>query len=326
MKPTIIDCDPGIDDAIAILLAFASPELDVRAITTVAGNTTVERTTANAHRLLHLIGRTDVPVGRGASQPLVRAAGAPIDDIHGTDGLGDAGIPPAPEPETQRDAIQLIIETVESSPEPVTLIAVGPLTNIALLHAVRPDIVDRLERIVIMGGAAKGGNVAPTAEYNIWFDPEAAQRVFGLDVDIVMVGLDVTQKAITRPIHWAELEKGGLASQQILAMNAFYSAYHASRGGEELTMQHDALAVAAAIRPDLVTVVPARVNVECASPLTVGTTVVDVANPREGGRVRVALDVEVEEFNEFLVSRIARFLSEVDARTGKFLAGVSAAS
>jgi pyrimidine-specific ribonucleoside hydrolase len=317
-RPVIIDTDPGIDDAVAILLALASPELDVRALTTVAGNSTIEHTTHNAGRLLRLVGRSDIPVGRGASRPLVRPPAPASEQVHGSDGFGNAGIDDSATEADPRPAVQLITDVVEDSAEPVTLIAVGPLTNVALLDAMRPDILRRLDRIIVMGGAARGGNRLPTAEFNVWFDPEAARRVFALGLDVTMVGLDVTEQAITPASAWQPLEDGGEAAAAILAMNRFYAGFHAgSQEGrfldgpdEPYTMQHDSLAVAAAIRPDLLRTVPAYVQVECGSPLTEGTTVVDLRN--DLGRqpnAQVALGVDVPRFNELLIGRIADYLN-----------------
>jgi pyrimidine-specific ribonucleoside hydrolase len=307
--PVIIDTDPGIDDAVAILLALASPELDVRALTTVAGNSTIERTTRNAGRVLHLAGRTDIPVGQGAASPLVRLDRRSIDEVHGVDGLGDVGVPDSPVAPDPRGAIGLITDVVESSAEPVTLIALGPLTNVALLDALRPDILRRIGRIVYMGGAARGGNHLPTAEYNVWFDPEAAARVFALGLDIVMVGLDVTERAVTLPERWAPLEGLGPAADAVLAMNRFYAGYHEKEHGAAYTIQHDALAVAATIQPDLLTTVPAHVAVEHSSELTLGTTVTDLEG-RFGGTVnaQVAMDVDLDRFNELLMSRLGGLL------------------
>ena len=316
--PVIIDCDPGIDDAVAILLALASPELNVRAITTVSGNATIERTTTNARSILKLVGRTDIPVGGGASRPLVRVAEAPTGRVHGEDGMGDVGLPDVLRWADTRTAIELITDVVESSEEPVTLIAIGPLTNLALLDAVRPDVMDRLGNVVIMGGAARGGNRRPTAEFNIWYDPEAAKRVFALGLEPTMIGLDVTEKAVTRAEMWAPLRDGGHAAETVLAMNEYYANYHVLEHGEAYTMQHDALAVAAVIDPDIISTVHAHVDVECASPLTQGTTVADIRQ-KTGLRpnTHVAVEVDVDAFNTLLIERISTFLNGISLDAAK---------
>ena len=194
--PLVIDCDPGVDDAIAILLALASPEVELLALTTVAGNLPLETTTRNALRVLALAGREDVPVAAGAARPLVVPRGRDAAVVHGADGLGGA---PAPEPRAAvvpLHAVDLLAEILERGDEPLLLAPVGPLTNIALLAALRPELLPRLGRVAVMGGADGPGNVTPAAEFNIWFDPESAARAFDSGLDITMVGLNATRAAM----------------------------------------------------------------------------------------------------------------------------------
>lgn len=307
--PVVIDTDPGIDDALAIVLAFASPEIDVRAVTTVGGNTGLANTTENALRLLHLLGRDDVPVAAGADVPLVRRDSAADPSTHGSDGFGGVRLEPAPRGGDPRGAVQLIVDAVEASDRPVTLVALGPLTNVAALVAARPDVAARLGRIVLMGGGARVlGNMTPTAEFNIWYDPEAAARVFAAGVPITMVGLDVTHQALTAPGDWDVLRGpgGGPVARAVLGMVDYYTEYHLARLGTDSTAQHDSLAVAVAVRPDLVTTRALHVDVEYVGTLTRGMTVVDVDDVSGlPATADVALEVDAEEFNRMLVTRVA---------------------
>ena len=206
--PIVIDCDPGIDDAVALLLACASPELRILGVSTVAGNVDLEHTTRNAGRVLALAGRSDVPVAAGAGRPLVRTAPGRAEHVHGDDGVNRVKLPePAAEPDP-RPAIDLLADAIGGSADPVTLVAIGPLTNVALLYAVHPEVAATLGRVVIMGGSATVGNTTAAAEFNVWSDPEAAYRVLtdpGLDraVPTTMVGLDLT---LTVPFTEADLD------------------------------------------------------------------------------------------------------------------------
>src|SRR5919201_1059211 len=173
----ILDCDPGHDDAIALLLALASPELELLGVTTVAGNQTLEKTTANALRVLEHVGRDDVPVAAGAERPLVREPFVAA-HVHGETGLDGPDLPPARGRPLDAHAVDFLAERILAAPGPPTLVPTGPLTNVALLLARHPDVAARLERIVLMGGAIAEGNVTPAAEFNIWCAPEAARRVF----------------------------------------------------------------------------------------------------------------------------------------------------
>src|SRR5438477_6800136 len=192
--PIRLDCDPGHDDAIALLLALASPEVELVGVTTVAGNQTVEKTTANAIRVLELGGRDDIPVAAGAGRPLVRDPFVAA-YVHGESGLDGPDLPPPRGGPVTQPAVEFLAERVAGR----TLVATGPLTNVALLLALHPDA--RPDRIVLMGGAIAEGNVTPAAEFNIWADPEAAARVFASGIDLTMVGLDVTHKALFTPAH-----------------------------------------------------------------------------------------------------------------------------
>ncbi|EYR65050.1 nucleoside hydrolase [Actinotalea ferrariae CF5-4] len=307
--PVVIDTDPGIDDALAIMLAFASPELDVRAVTTVGGNTGLANTTENALRLLHLLDRDDVPVAAGADVPLVRRDSRADETTHGVDGFGGVQLPAAPRGADPRGAVQLLVDAVEASDRPVTIIALGPLTNVAALIAARPDVAARLERIVLMGGGARVlGNMTPASEFNIWFDPEAAARVFAAGIPITMVGLDVTHQALTAPGDWDPLraDDAGPVARAVLGMVDYYTQYHLARVGTDSTAQHDSLAVAVAIRPDLVTTRAVHVDVEYVGTLTRGMTVVDLDGV--GGlapTADVALQVDADAFNALLISRVA---------------------
>src|SRR5213083_736683 len=235
--PILIDCDPGHDDAIALLLAVASPEVELLGVTSVAGNQTLEKTTANAIRVLEFVGRADVPVAAGADRPLVREQFV-ASEVHGETGLDGPDLPtPQSEPVAQH-AVDYLAEKIRDSERPVTLIPVGPLTNVALLFALHPDA--RPERIVLMGGAIAEGNVTPAAEFNIWCDPEAAARVFTSGIDLTMIGLDVTHKALFTNEHEQRLR--GNVGEMVTALLEFYGRFHKQYYNWNGSPIHDAVA------------------------------------------------------------------------------------
>jgi inosine-uridine nucleoside N-ribohydrolase len=306
MTRIILDCDPGHDDAIALMLALGSSEVELLGVTTVAGNQTLDKTTANAIRVLDHLGREAIPVAAGAPGPLVRD-GHFVGDVHGETGLDGPDLPPpAREPEGEH-AIDWIAGTVASESRSVTLVATGPLTNVALFIARYPELVDELERIVLMGGAMGEGNVTPAAEFNIWADPEAARRVFASGVDLTMVGLDVTQKALMTQAHADRLRAAGRAGRLVADLYGFYSRYHRGRHGLSGAPVHDALAVAHVIDASLLQTHYCGVLVDTGPEPSRGRTYVD----RWGAagwhaNCHVAVDVDAERFLELLIERITR--------------------
>src|SRR6186997_1124046 len=238
----LLDCDPGHDDAIALLLALGSDELVLRGVTTVAGNQTLEKTTANAIRVLELAGRGEIAVAAGADRPLVREPRVAA-NVHGETGLDGPDLPPPRGTPSPQHAVDFLAERLDGA----TLVATGPLTNVALLLARYPTA--RPERIVLMGGAIAEGNVTPAAEFNIWADPEAAARVFASGIDLTMIGLDVTHKALFTRTHEQRLE--GRVGEMVRALLQFYGAFHRRQYGWDGSPIHDAVAVAHVARPDL---------------------------------------------------------------------------
>src|SRR3954468_10262590 len=300
--PVIIDCDPGHDDAMALLLALASPELELSAVTTVAGNQTLEKVTANAIRILDVVNST-VPVAAGADRPLIHQANT-ASDVHGETGLDGPDLPPpsrAPEPV---HAVELMAQHLRERPH--TLIPVGPLTNIALLLALYPDLKDRIERIVLMGGAIGIGNVTPSAEFNLWVDPEAAHRVFTSGVDVTMVGLDVTHRAMLSAAKADALREHGKAGAVVADLHAFYRRFHLEVYGHDDTPVHDALAVASVIDPTLLTTDHVNVEINVTQGPCRGRTVVDfLRRPGAAPNAHVPTDVNATGFIDLLTSRIA---------------------
>jgi inosine-uridine nucleoside N-ribohydrolase len=296
--PILLDCDPGHDDAIALLLALASPEVELRGVTTVAGNQTLEKTTANALRVLELVGRDDVEVAAGAERPLVRDPFVAA-YVHGETGLDGTDLPPAQGAPAGSHAVDFLAERVDG----ITLVATGPLTNVALLLARYPEV--RPQRIVLMGGAIAEGNVTPAAEFNVWADPEAAKRVFASGLDLTMVGLDVTHKALVRTEHKERLRAAGRVGRTAAELLDFYDRFHREVYGFDGSPIHDAVALAYAFRPALLETRELNVEIECESELCRGRTVVDVW--RRTGRepnAHVAVDIDAPAFVELLVERV----------------------
>jgi len=302
----ILDCDPGHDDAIALMLALGSPEIELLGVTTVAGNQTVQKTTANAIRVLDHLGREDISVAAGAGRPLVRERQVAA-NVHGETGLDGPELPPAarePEPD---HAIDWIAKTLSAQPRAVTLVATGPLTNIALFLARYPELEPRVDRIVLMGGAIAEGNVTPAAEFNIWADPEAAQRVFSSGLDVTMVGLDVTHRALLTDVHARELAGRGIAGRLLADLYGFYVQHHRRRYNWDGAPVHDAVAVAHVIDETLLETVDCGVIVDTGPELSRGRTYVD----RWGSagwrpNCHVAVDIDSERFLGLLVERVAR--------------------
>jgi inosine-uridine nucleoside N-ribohydrolase len=304
MTRIILDTDPGHDDAIALLLALASPELEILGITTVSGNQTLEKTTANALRILEFVERTDVPVHAGAPRPLVREQWAAA-YVHGESGLDG---PELPDPETEPrkgHAIDFIAAQVEEH-DGVVLVPVGPLTNIGLLLAKHPGIESRIARVVLMGGAIAEGNVTPAAEFNVWADPEAAHRVFTSGIDVTMVGLDVTHKALLLPEKVDELRRTGRVGSLVAQLYDFYHERHVRMYGWEGSPVHDALAVAHVIRDDFVETEHRHVQVDIGPEPGRGRTYVDLWK-RTGNEpnAHVGVDANGTGFIQFLVQRLA---------------------
>jgi inosine-uridine nucleoside N-ribohydrolase len=295
--PILLDCDPGHDDAIALLLALGSPELELLGVTTVAGNQTLDKTTANAIRVLEYVGRNDVPVAAGAERPLVREPYVAA-YVHGETGLDGPELPPAQGKPVDQHAVDFLAERIEPG---VVLVPTGPLTNVALLLARYPE--RRPDRIVLMGGAIAEGNVTPAAEFNIWADPEAAARVFTSGIDLTMVGLDVTHKALFTPPHAERLE--GRAGTMVRELLDFYGRFHAEVYGFDGSPIHDALAVAQVFRPELLETKERGVKIETESELSRGRTLVDLWG-RAGWEpnCHVGVDVDADGFTELLIERI----------------------
>ncbi|HEY7358274.1 MAG TPA: nucleoside hydrolase [Ktedonobacterales bacterium] len=306
MPRIILDTDPGIDDALALFLALASPEVQLEAVTTVHGNVPVELTTRNALGLLELAERGDIPVARGSAYPLVRA---PVDAkyVHGPTGLGTLTLP---EPQTsvvKQSAADLIVERVLAAPGELTLVAVGPLTNLALALRREPGIAAQVREVVIMGGALRvPGNITPTAEFNIYADPHAAHVVFKAGWPLRLVSLDVTNRTTVNREQTRQLARQQSAiSSTIEAMLEFYFEVFAPTFGNNVLRLHDPLALAAAFNPDFIQWEPAYVDVELTGTLTFGETVAFFQ--RAGApepNMQVSGGVDAERFVAWFLERL----------------------
>ena len=296
--PILLDCDPGHDDAIALLLALASPEVQLLGVTTVAGNQTLEKTTANAIRVLDFVGRDDVSVAAGASRPLVREPFVAA-YVHGETGLDGPDLPPPQREPLEQNAVEFLAEHAAGT----TLLAVGPLTNVALLLERHPSA--RPDRLVVMGGSIGLGNVTPAAEFNVWADPEAAAQVFASGLDVTMVGLDVTHEALLRTEHVERLRESGRTGRMVAELYDFFHRFHAQTYGFAGSPIHDAVAVAHVIQPGLVRTEHRHVAIECGSELTRGRTVVDLWRRTEHpANAHVGVGVDADAFVELLLERI----------------------
>jgi len=279
-KKIILDCDPGHDDAIAMLLAWGNPEIDLVGVTTVMGNQTIEKVTRNALAVARVAGITGVPFARGAHRPLVREAQV-AEAIHGSSGLDG---PVLPEPTVildRRHAVDFIIETVMASePGEITLVPTGPLTNIALAVRMEPRIATRVREVVLMGGGVNVGNWSATSEFNIVADPEAAHIVFDESWPVTMVGLDVTHQALATPTVASAIEAVGTGPARFVGelLDFFANAYRGEQGFE-FPPVHDPCAVAYVIEPSVLTTVPVPLRVELSGALTLGMTVADFRAP-----------------------------------------------
>jgi len=295
-RPVILDCDPGHDDALALALALASPGLDVLGVTTVAGNAPLSRTTRNALRVLTLLGRTDVPVAAGADRPLVRDPWIQV-EFHGESGLDGADLPVPGREAVSQGAIEFIAAAVRDAVDPVTLVATGPLTNIALFLRACPGLRARIEAISLMGGSTTGGNTTASAEFNVWQDPEAARIVFEAGIPILMAGLDVTHQAIVLPADIERMAAIGNRTGAVFAdLMRFFAVHHRDRYGWEGPPVHDAVAVAMVAAPGLVGRRPVRIDVETGDGPARGRTVADwegISGRPPNAEVGMTLDREV---------------------------------
>ncbi|MCU6679835.1 pyrimidine-specific ribonucleoside hydrolase RihA [Leclercia tamurae] len=274
--PLILDCDPGHDDAIALVLALASPELDVKAVTSSAGNQTPDKTLHNVLRMLTLLKRSDIPVAGGAVKPLMRDL-IIADNVHGESGLDGPALPEPGFAPQNCTAVELMAKVLRESPEPVTLVATGPQTNVALLLNSHPELHAKIARIVIMGGAMGLGNWTPAAEFNIYVDPEAAEIVFQSGIPVVMAGLDVTHKA---QIMAEDIERfraiNNPVAKTVAELLDFFMEYHKTeKWGFQGAPLHDPCTIAWLLKPDIFTTVERWVGVETQGKYTQGMTVVD---------------------------------------------------
>ncbi len=301
MTDIILDCDPGHDDAIAILLALGSPEVNLLGVMTVSGNQTLEKTTANAIRVLDHVGHTEIPVAMGACRPLVRERHVAA-EVHGETGLDGPDLPPPRREPLTQHAIDWIAQALTQSPDPITLVPTGPLTNIALFLARYPDLGAKIERIVLMGGAIGEGNTTPAAEFNLWADPEAAHRVFTSGLDVTMVGLDVTHQALMTPAHVEQLR--GRAGRLVADLYGFFSKFHRSHYDWDGAPIHDAVALAHVIDPTLLQTVHRGVVVDTGPELSRGRTHVDMRGDRWEPNAHVATGIDAERFLALLIERV----------------------
>jgi len=309
-RPLIFDCDPGQDDAISLMMALSPKSgLDIRAITVVAGNTSLAKCQRNARMIAQICGRRDVPIYAGCEAPLNYPL-ATAEEVHGIEGLSGIEIfEPTIELESEH-AVDAIIRLCRNT-ENITLVPTGPLTNIATAFTRAPDIIPRISEIVLMGGArAEAGNITPSAEFNIYVDPQAAQIVFSAKVKKTVLSLDVTHKALIRDADVAEIEALGTKTSQILTgmLRSDYADYDRAKFGTAGTPIHDACTTAYLLRPEIFTFKTVSVSVETKSALTRGHTSVDIWGMTDRVQdTQWAVDVDRDGFFALMKSRIAAY-------------------
>jgi inosine-uridine nucleoside N-ribohydrolase len=314
-RPILLDCDPGHDDAIAIMLAVSDPGIDLLAVTTVAGNSTLANTTTNALRVLDLVGRADIPVAPGRDAPRVRDLSTAA-VMHGELGL-DGPLPATPSRAAlDVPAIDLIEQVLLDADEPVTLVATGPLTNMADVVERLPHLRPKIRELVIMGGAVDLGNWTPAAEFNIWVDPHAADIVFRAarvpgrgesdHIALTMIGLEVTHRAWLSDEHADLLRGTGRAGQFVAELLDHFVGFHQRRFGWEGGPIHDAVTIAHLIDPTLVSALPMNVQIETQSPLCLGRTVADrwSVTGLEANAL-VGLDIDRNRFVTMLLEHVS---------------------
>ncbi|MCY3682800.1 MAG: nucleoside hydrolase [Gemmatimonadetes bacterium] len=308
-QPTILDTDPGVDDALAIMLALGSPELDVIGICTVSGNVPLNTGTRNAQGLLQLLERTEIPVFAGADQPLKRD---PVfaTEVHGESGMGQAVLP-EPSQEVKGNAVDFLVQTLSDQPGEITIIAVGPLTNLALAEQRQPGILQKAKQVIVMGGAiAETGNSTPVAEFNFYADPHAAQKVVHSDAALLIVPLDATRQVV---LSETDIENRiapmkTVASQFVVDAVQNVFALYRQLNREPIVYLHDPLAVGAAIAPEHLRSETLYIDIETSGDLTMGQVVTDrrgLPPPyRLGKPVDCAMHVNAEAFLSLFLTRV----------------------
>lgn len=307
VQKIILDCDPGHDDAIALMLALASPELEVLGITVTYGNVSLENTVRNALIVRELCG-SSVPVFAGANRPLVRER-ISAESVHGTSGLDGPNLPTPTGAAERTHAVRFMIDSIMAHPNQVTLVPVGPLTNVALAMRLEPEILGKIKRIVLMGGDTFLGNWSPAAEFNILCDPHAAQIVFGSNVPLSMFGLNVTHQVLATPERVARLRASGTRVAHTTAeLLEFFKLAYARRYQFAGPALHDPCTIAYLIRPELFRMKPMSVEVDISDGPSFGRTVCDYWGvTRKPANADVALEADTDGFFDLLTERIGRY-------------------
>lgn len=307
-KKIILDCDPGHDDAVAILLALGNPNIDLLGVTTVGGNQSLEKVTYNARAVLAKAHADDVPVHAGCGRPIIREPEVAA-TIHGESGLDGVELPVPTRPLDEGHAVNWIIDTIMNNPpQTITLVPTGPLTNIALAARLEPRIVDRVKEVVLMGGGYHVGNWSAVAEFNVKVDPDAAHIVFNEAWPVTMIGLDLTHQALCTPAVQHRMEAVGTDLSQFVSglMDFFRKAYQANQDFVDPPV-HDPCTVAYLIDPSVITTRRCPVDVEIRGDLTLGMTVADFRGPEpapEECHTQVAVHLDVERFWDLVIDAI----------------------
>jgi purine nucleosidase len=303
----IIDCDPGVDDAIALLLAFAAPELRIRGITTVAGNVSLTHTSANARRICELANQRNIPIFAGCPRPILRSLETAA-EVHGETGLKGIELPAPTLPIADEHAVSWLIQTLLANPEPITIAALGPLTNIAVAIIQAPQIIPKIREIVLMGGAITHGNVTPSAEFNFYADPHAAHIVFTAGAPLTMISLDVTHTAIATPDRITAIRAIGEPFGPIVAnLLAAYGVYDQERYGFAGAALHDPCVIAYLIAPELFQSQSRYVEIETTSPNAIGRSIVDWWQMSEHpANVNVITSINADGFYQLLRDRLGQ--------------------
>ncbi|EPL3704792.1 nucleoside hydrolase [Morganella morganii] len=307
-KKIILDCDPGHDDAIALLLAYGNPQIDLLAVTTVVGNQTLEKVTRNALAVARIAGITGIPFAAGCPRPLIREIET-APDIHGDSGLDGPVLPEPVLTLDPRHAVQLIIDTIMAHPpKTITLVPTAGLTNIALAARLEPRIIDRVKEVVMMGGGYHTGNWSAVAEFNIKIDPEAAHIVFNAGWPLTMVGLDLTHQALATPEVVSKIAAVGTAPAQfVLELLEFFGTMYKSAQGFDYPPVHDPCAVAYVIDPSVMTTRKVPLDVELTGTLTLGMTVADFRSPAPADCLtQVAVKLDHTRFWDLVTDALRR--------------------